>query len=57
MYEAEKIEREETLRNTSGIIRAVQAVGIIFGIMWLTGGWRASAWEKEEGQDGIDAAS
>ena len=46
-YEAERIIKEENLRNTSGIIRAVQAVGMISAVLWFGGVFRASAWEGE----------
>lgn len=56
-YEAEQIEREETLRNTSGLLRAVQGVGLILAIMWLTGSFRAAAQEKESDDHDHDAGA
>ena len=50
-HEADKMVKEESLRNTSGVLRAVQAVGMVLGVMWLSGSFRASALEKEAGLD------
>ena len=54
--EAQAFAKEESLRNTSGTVRAVQVVAIFLAVAWLTGGLRASAMEKsrEETEDGKD---
>lgn len=44
--EAQAFAKEESLRNTSGTVRAVQVVAIFLAVAWLTGGLRASAMEK-----------
>lgn len=39
--------KEEDLRNTSGIGRAIQLVSMFLAVLWIGGTLRASAWEKE----------
>lgn len=50
MYEAEKMAKEEDLRNSSSIVRAFQAVGMFLGVLWITGSFKASAQEKVDGE-------
>jgi curved DNA-binding protein CbpA len=47
MEENEKIAREENLRNTSGLLRTLQVVGIFTAVLWMSGTFRASAWEAD----------
>lgn len=57
--EYEQVTREENLRNASGFLRTIQVVGIFMAVLWLSGTFRASAWEPddEEEAERISAAS
>ncbi|KAK9898094.1 DnaJ-domain-containing protein, partial [Cystobasidium minutum MCA 4210] len=52
-YESAQMAKEEDLRNTTGIGRAIQLVSMFLAVLWIGGTLRASAWEKVEG-DGIE---
>lgn len=44
-FESQQMAKEEDLRNTSGIGRAIQLVGMFLAVLWIGGTLRASAWE------------
>lgn len=52
--EAERIQQEENLRNTSSLGRAVQMVAIFMAVVWVAGGLKAAAWEKEGAERELD---
>jgi len=51
MDEAAKMAKEEDLRNSSSFVRACQAVGMVLGLVWLTGSFKASAQERERDEE------
>lgn len=55
--EAERIQQEENLRNTSSLGRAVQMVAIFMAVVWVAGGLKAAAWEKEGAERELEGES
>lgn len=50
IFESEQMAKEEDLRNTSGIGRAVQFVAMFFAVLWIGGTLKAGAWEKTQSE-------
>lgn len=55
-FESQQMAKEEDLRNTSGIGRAIQLVGMFIAVLWIGGTLRASAWEKDNDIEGLKGA-
>lgn len=45
--QAYKVAQEESLRNTSSTIRAIQVIAMFVFFIWIAGGSRATAQEKD----------
>lgn len=56
-YESAQMAKEEDLRNTTGIGRAIQLVSMFLAVLWIGGTLRASAWEKDTEEEDSPAQS
>lgn len=56
-YASDQMAKEENLRNSSGIARALQLVTMFMAVLWVGGALRASAWEKDEDDASDESAS